>query len=215
MVAFFSNEVNYTKGDTMLTKLLTDGLTPALASVLHIAAIHRRRVREGRTSAIDRTALIEHLGRLQRLWPPHSPRRHELTPSIQTVIHWVEEYVARGDYADDLDAILHDAFLMPAFPDDVIVLAGWVREVNAADGYLVIRIGDRDIHLSLDDASTYLPWWLLAEDVIFGLGLSQQDAELMVNGDEVPLRQWKYFRYDQEQLLDDNAFLAEDLSSEA
>jgi hypothetical protein len=148
-----------------------DGLTPALASLLHVGAVHRRRVRERRTSDIDMAALATHLRHVQHIWPPHSSQRQMLDTSIQTVITWIEEYVQTGRHADNLDAILQGAFVTAGSPQGLHVFAAWVRDVNT-DGCIIVRVAEQDLRVTIEDVTSYLPWWLLAEDVVFTVGLT-------------------------------------------
>jgi len=83
-----------------------------------------------------------------------------------------------------------------------------VREVNAADGYIVVRIAENDITVSIEEVTKHLFWWLLAEDVIFQVGLHPDDAAAIAQGTDVPAERWCSLRYDEEQLLDDALFLA-------
>ena len=208
----------------MSSHIPPDGLsaaevTPRIADLLHIGAVHRRRVQEGRSSEVDRQALTHQLRQVQQVWPPQSPQRGQLQADIQTIITWFEDYIRTGEHVEDLDTLLRASLrsvFIVSLPSsaDVGYLGAWVREVNAADGYIVVRVAEQDITVSIEAVTQHLPWWLLAKDVTFQIGLCPDDATTMQEGQAVPAERWSVLVYDVEQLLDDDEFLAESFTTD-
>jgi len=111
---------------------ITGEMTPSIADLLHIGAIHRRRVLGGRSSDVDRQALERQLHQVQAIWPPQSPQRRHLQPSLQTIIALFEDYLQTGAHAEDLDTLLQRALftVTPNPPDDLTRDSGHCDKQN-------------------------------------------------------------------------------------